>query len=120
MLGDVCDHRAKVLEIDEQPSVVVRYAECDRKHALLYVGQPQKPRKQVGTEIGNGRADGMPAFAVNIPEAHRISLHGKALGIDADALQPFFDVHVHFAGLAAAGKIALDVRQEHGDAEVGE
>ena len=118
VLGEIPEHGAQVLQIDEQHAVIVGHAEGDGQHAALHVGQPQQPRQQVGPHVGNGDAHGHAVAAKHIPQAHVATPRLPACGAQSGrALAHLLGV---VAGLGHASDVALHVSHEHGYAGLGE
>ena len=118
VFGEIPEHGAQILQIDEQHAVIVGHAEGDGQHAALHVGQPQQPRQQVGPHVGNGDAHGHAVAAKHIPQAHVATPRLPAVSAQGSrALAYFLGV---VAGLGHAGDIALHVSHEHGYAGLGE
>ena len=118
VVADVLEHRAQVLEIEQQQAVVVGHAEDDVQNAGLDLGQAEETTEERGTHFGNGDADRMALIAEDVPETGRIGLEGKIL--DAKALDTLGKAVAEHAGHAHAGQVALDVAEEYRDAHIGE
>ena len=71
VVADELQHRAQVLQVEQQQPVVVRDLEDEREHALLGRVQAEQPAEQQRPEVGNRRADRKPAAAEHVPEHDR-------------------------------------------------
>ncbi len=71
MLGDVAEHRAQVLEVEQQQPLLVGDAEGDIEHALLRLVEIQQPRQQQRPHLRDRRADRMALLAEQVPEHDR-------------------------------------------------
>ena len=118
MLGEIAEHGAQILQIDEQHAVIVGHAEGDGQHAALHVGQPQQPRQQVGPHVGNGDANGHAVAAEHIPQAHVATPRLPAVSAQGSRALAYFLGIV--ARLGHAGDVALHVSHEHRHAGLGE
>ena len=118
VVADVLEHRAQVLEIEQQQAVVVGHAENDVQNAGLDLGQAEETSQERRAHLGDGDADRVALLAENVPEAGGIGFEGKVL--DPEALDASGKVVVHHAGHAHAGEVSLDVAEEHRNAHVGE
>ena len=65
------EHRAQILEIEQQQPLVVGDAERDVEHAFLRVVEIEQPREQERPHLRHGRAHRMPFFAEQVPEHRR-------------------------------------------------
>ena len=118
ILGNEAQHGLQILQIQQQEAVFVGNAEGDVEDPCLGLVQAQDAGQEQRTHIADGGADRMAAFSVNIPEAGGIGLIFPALdGETGDALLHILRI---LAGGHHAAQIALDVREEHGHAHVGE
>ena len=68
VLADVLQHRAQILEVEQQEPRVVGNLEREVQNAFLRVVQLQQPGEQQRTQIGDRRSDRMPALAEHVPE----------------------------------------------------
>ena len=80
MFRQVAEHSAQVLQVDEQHAVVVGQTEGDGQHAALHVGEPQKPRQQLGPHVGNGDAHGNTRVVQHVPQTHIAASRLPAVG----------------------------------------
>ena len=119
VVPDKLKHRAKVFQIQKEQAVVIRHAEDDVQHAGLNLRQAEKTRKKRRTHRGDGYADRMAGLAEDIPEAGRKSTVLKIL-FQAEAGNPLPHVRGIHTGHAHAGKVPLDICEEHGHAHFGE
>ena len=114
VVGDIGKHGPKILEIEQQQALIVGHLEDQRQHAGLHIVEIEQPGEEQRPEVGHRGAHGMPLLAEQVPEDRGI---GAELVIaDAELCQPFLQLRCRLAGLADAGKIALHIGQEHGNA----
>ena len=118
VVADELEHRAQILQIQQQHAVVVGHLEHERQHALLGRVQVEQPAEQQRTDVGDGRADGEAALAEHVPERHRVRAP-RGLG-DAGRGEPLLELGRCRPGRGHAREIAFDVGQEHGNAELRE
>ncbi len=106
VIGDVGEHRAQILEIEDRKPLLVGDAEADVEHALLHLVEVHQPREQQWPHLGDGGAHRVTLSAEQVPEDHRelIGLVGEAerLGAADESL-------LGLAALRDPRKIALDV-----------
>ena len=109
VLGDQTEHRAQILQVDQQQALLVGDAEGDVEHALLHVVEVHQPRQQQRPHLGDGRADRMALFAEHVPEDR-----GELVGlvVDADLLRARDEEIARFAARGDAREVALDVGRE--------
>ena len=110
VLGDECEHRAQVLQVEQQQSLLVGDAERDVQHAFLDIVQVHQPRQQQRTHFRDGRAHRMALLAEQIPEDHREFVR---LVVEAELLGALDERFFRLADRRNAGEIALDVGGEH-------
>ena len=115
MIADVLQHRAEILEVEQQQAAVVGHLEDERQHARLRLVEIEDARQQQRTEIGDRRADRMTLFAEDVPEDGRACRVGR-LG-HADELEALEELGRRGAGLRDARQIAFDVGHEHRNAD---
>src|SRR5437764_4777604 len=60
------EHRAQILEVEQQPAVVIRDLEYDGEHAGLDIVEIQDAREQERSQIGNRGAQRMPLLAKSV------------------------------------------------------
>ena len=118
VVADVLEHRAQILEVEQQQAVIVRHAEDDVQHAGLDLGQAEETAEQRRAHFGDRDAHGVSLLAEDVPEAGGIGLEGEVL--DAEAADTLPEVLARVAGQTHAGQIALDVAEEDRNAHVGE
>ena len=87
------------------------------EHTLLRLVEAEHAAEEQRPHVGNRRAHGVAALAVEIPERHRAGLE-RDLG--RERLQALGDLRVGAARLGDAGEIALHVGHEHRHAGGGE
>ena len=104
MLADVLQHRAQVLEVEQQQPGVVGDLEREIQHAFLRVVQLQKPREQQRAQIGHRRANRVAALAEHVPEHDGAGFVAK---LDAERRGALRDLRVAAAGGGEPGQIAL-------------
>ena len=107
------EHRAQVLEVEQQQPLLVGDAEGDVEHAFLHVVEVQQPRQQQRPHLGDGGADRMALLAEQIPEHHRKFVR---LVVEAQLLGALDERLLGLADRGDAGEVALDVGGEHRDA----
>ena len=114
---DQPENGAQVLEVEQCQPLLVGDPERDVEHALLRVVELQEPRQQQRTHFGHRGADRMTLFAEHVPEHH-----GELVGLvrQAHAFGALDKGRFHLAGLADAGKVALDVGGKNRNAVGGE
>ena len=117
MLGEIAEHGAQVLEIEQQQPLLVGDAEADVEHALLHLVEVHQPREQQRPHLRDGGADRMALLAEQIPEHHR-----KFVGLvgEAEALGARDKRVLGLARFRDAGEIALDVGGKHRHARARE
>ena len=110
VLGQVAEHGAQVLEIEQQQPLLVGDAEADVEHALLDVVEVHQPRQQQRPHLRDGGAHRMALLAEQVPEDDR-----KLVGLvgEAEALGARDEGFLGLARLGHARQIALDVGGEH-------
>ena len=70
VVGDVLQHRAKVLQIEQQQTALVGNLENHVEDARLRVVQAEQTTEQQRPHLRYGRAHGMSVLAEHIPEHH--------------------------------------------------
>ena len=84
VLGDEAQHRAQVLEVEQQQALLVGDAERDVEHAFLHVVEVHQARQQQRTHLRDRGADRMALLAEHIPE------HGREfVGLIVEAHAPW-------------------------------
>ena len=74
VLGDIGQHRPKIVEVEQQQAFLVGDVEGDRQHPLLHVVEVQHPGHQQRSDFRYGRPDRVPLLPVQIPEHRRRGL----------------------------------------------
>ena len=118
VVADVLQHRAQVLQVEQQETVVVGDLEHERQHAFLRLVELEDPREQQRPEVGDRGADRVALLAEHIPENDRA--RGEIRRLLADRLQPGGELVGWRAGLAHPGQVAFHVGHEHRDANPGQ
>jgi len=116
MLGNKAEHRAQILEIEEQQPLVIGDAEADIEHALLHLVEVHETRQQKRPHLGDRRPNGMALLAEQIPEHNREPVH---LVVNAEALGASDKRLLGVALLGDTREVAFDIGSEDGDACVG-
>jgi len=115
VIADVLQHRAEVLEVEQQQAAVVGHFEDEGQHARLRVVEIEDARQQERPEIGDRRADRMTLFPEDVPEDRRACRIG-GLG-HPDEPEALEELGRRRAGLRDARQVAFDVGHEHRDAD---
>ncbi len=110
VFADVLDHRAQVLEIEQQQALVVGDLEHQLQDAGLGVVQVEQAGEEQRTHVGNGRADRDATLAEDVPEGDRVGVGGKAF--EAKILEARFQLRRDDTGGAHAGEIAFHISHE--------
>ncbi len=118
MVGHIGQHRAQVLQVNQQKSLVVSHLEDDIQHAGLDVVEPHQARKQLRTHVGDGGAHRVALLAEYIEELHRAALELRVF--NAEFRAALLDKAAHGAALADAGEVALHIGHETGNAGLAE
>ena len=114
VVADMLQHRAQVLQVEEQQPIVVRDLENDGEHALLdFIQSEHAPEKQ-RPHVRDRRAHRMSRFAEHIPEDHRAR---RALRRQLQLLAALVHFRVGAARFRKASEIAFDVGHEHRHAD---
>ena len=71
VVGDVLQHRAQILQIEQQQPAFIGDLENHVEHAFLRVVQIEQTPEQQRPHFRNGRAHRMSVFAKHIPEHDR-------------------------------------------------
>ncbi len=110
VLGDIAEHGAQILEVEQQQALLVGDAEGDVEHALLHVVEVHQARQQQRPDLRNGGADRMALLPEKVPEDHR-----KLVGlvVETDRLRARDECLLGLARFGDARQIALDVGGEH-------
>ena len=118
MFAHPVQHRAEILQVQQQQAMIVRDAEHRVEHAALGVIQLQQAGQKQRPHVGNRGAHWVPVLAEHVPERHRAA---PLLEIPESRLAnaPRHLVRC-LAGNADAGQIALHVRQKDRHANAGE
>ncbi|MCY1170766.1 hypothetical protein D9M73_108540 [compost metagenome] len=110
-------HRLQIVQVEQQQPVFVGDVKGDRQHAFLHLVQVHQTREQQRPHFGDGGANGMALFAIEIPE-----LHGR-IGIGPGVVANFLgacgkDVVILGSGRSGHGEarqIALHIGDEARD-----
>jgi hypothetical protein len=105
----VLQHRAQVLEVEQQQPLVVGDLEHEAEHACLRLVQAEHAPEKKRPHVGHGRAHRQPALAVDVPERHGAR---REIRFDFQSSKSFQHLGVGAARLADAGEIALHVGHE--------
>ena len=114
VVAHMLQHRAQVLQVEEQQSVVIRDLEDDREHALLDFIEPEHASQQERPHVRDRGAHRMSRFAEHVPEDHRAR---RALGGQLQLLAALVHFRVGAARFRKASEIAFDVGHEHRHAD---
>jgi hypothetical protein len=109
---------AQVVEVEQQPAVVVGELEHDFQHARLGIVEFEHAREQGRADLADRAAHRMAELAVQVPEDHRAGFAG--VSVDADFGDPRLQLVVAGARGGEAGDVALDVGHEHRHADARE
>ena len=121
VVAHVLQHRAQVLQVEQQQAVVVGDLEDHVQHAGLRLVQRQHARQQQRAHVGDGGAHRVALVLVVAEHVPQRARAGHGLGrLDAALLQHRRHLGGDAAGLADAGQVALDVGHEHRHAEAAE
>ena len=118
VLADELDHRAEVLEVEQQHSLLIRHAEHDVEHARLGFIELQLAGQKQWSHFGDRRADRMTGLAIDIPE--RNGARGESRFLKAELPEPFAHLGRLPSGLADAGEVAFHIRHENRHAQFAE
>ena len=106
VLGQIAEHRAQILQIEQQQALLVGDAEGDVEHALLHVVEVHHARQQQRPHLRDGGAHRMALLAEHVPEHRR-----EFVGLIVEA-EPLGAADQRLLGLADRGnarQVALDV-----------
>jgi hypothetical protein len=122
VVGDVLQHRAQVLEVEQQQAVVVGDLEDELEDAFLRLVEVEHAREQQRPHVAHRRADGMAGRRLvvgeHVPQRRRAGRRRRRL--DAALLQDRRHLRTDAARLGDAGQVALDVGHEHRNALAAE
>ena len=118
ILAHIDEHGTQVLEVNEQHILLVCDAEDQVQNPCLGIVELQHATQQQRAHLGHGGAHGVARLAKDIPEHHRAGARREVL--HAADRQAGIDLLVELAGLGQAAQIALDIRHEHGHAQLAE
>ncbi len=110
MLAEKIQHRAQVLQVQQQQALFVGNPERDIQHAFLDIVQIHQPRQQQRAHFRNGGADRVALFAEQVPEHRREAIRRIII---AQALGPRDERPFGFARRRDARQIAFHIRGEH-------
>ena len=79
VFGDVLQHRAKVLVIEQQLAIGIGDLKGEGEHALLNLVEVQQSSQQERAHLGDGCPHWMAFFAVDVPERDRAGGERAAL-----------------------------------------
>ena len=121
-LAAVDEHGLQVVEVEEQQPLLVGDVEGDGEHALLHLVEAHQPGEEQRPHLGDGGADRMALLAEQVPELDRIVGIGPVRIADLSGAGGKDVVRLRGggAGHRHAGKVALHVGDEDGDAGAGE
>ena len=88
VVADVLQHRAQVLEIEQQQAVVVGDLEDEGEHAGLRLVQAQHAREQQRPHLGDRGAHRMALLAEHVPEHDRAGLERDVFELQAARCAP--------------------------------
>ena len=110
MVGNKGQHRPKILQVEQQESLLVGDAEGDVQNTFLDLVQVQQSRQQQRSHFDDGRADRMTLLAEQIPEHD-----GEFVGFigEAEVLGALDECVFRVPDGSDTGQIALDVGREH-------
>ena len=100
ILGNICQDRTQVLEIDQAQAFILGNLESNCEVAFLGLSQAKHNRKDFWANLLDICAYLVAMCAVQIPEAHRIALWLKT--IELEVINAICDVLVHLARLRGA------------------
>jgi hypothetical protein len=121
VVAHVLQHRAQVLQVQQQQAVVVGDLEHHVQHAGLRLVQRQHARQQQRSHVRDGGAHRVALRPCRRTRPTGGARAGHGFGrVDAALLQHRRHLGRHAAGLADAGEVALDVGHEHRHAEFAE
>ena len=107
-------HRAQILEIQQQQPVLIGVAKHDLQHAFLRLVQVQQAGEQQGPHFGHRGADRVPVLAVQVPEHHRVI--GIGIVLHAQFPRPPFQLvsvlELGRSGHGDAGEVSLHIGHE--------
>ena len=109
--GGEVQQRSQVVDIQQQPAIVVGQLEHDVEHAGLGVVEFEHARQQRRADLGDCGAHRMAVLAEHVPEHRRAAFVGVA--VDADLRDACGDLLVAGTGHGKACDIALHIGQEH-------
>ena len=112
------EHRAQVLQVEQEPPFLVGDPERDVEAAFLRVRQVHQAREQQRAHLGDGGADRVPRLAEQIPQDDGELRVGIILEphVRRTLLQKVLDLARH----GEARQVALHVGAEDGHAGIGE
>ncbi len=110
VLGDVTQHLAQVLDVEQKEPVLVGHPEGDRQDARLDLVQAEDPAQQERAHLAHRRPDGVPLRAVDVPERHRAALEREIL--ELERLDPLRRLAGSLVRTRQAGQVAFDVGHE--------
>ena len=114
VVRDEPQHRPQVLQVEQQQPLVVGDPEGHVEHALLGVVELEEAGEEQRPHLRDGRADGVPLLAEEVPEDDRHPRR-RVVG-QAEGLDPLLDLGALATGLAEPRQVTLHVGEEHRDA----
>jgi len=118
VLTHVRQHRAQVLEVEQQHAVVIGDLEHQVEHAHLRVIEVQHAAQQQRAHVRYGGAHRVALLAKHIPQRGGAGLgRGQA---NTTVLQGGGQLAANLARLADAGQVTLDIGHEHRHANARE
>ncbi|EWS53394.1 hypothetical protein X551_03818 [Methylibium sp. T29] len=118
VVAHVLQHRAQVLQVQQQHAVVVGDLEHQRQHALLGLVEREHAAQQQRAHVGHGGAHRVALGAEHVPQGGRAGERGRQ--VQAAVLQHLGELVVHAAGLGDTGQVALHVGQKDRHADLRE
>ncbi len=117
-VGHVGQHRAQVLQVEDEQPALVSHAEHDVHHALLRLVQLQQARQQLRSHLTDGGTHGVSLLAEDVEETHGAGLELRIL--QPELRQAFLNEAAHLAHLRDAAEVAFHVGHETGHASLAE
>ena len=118
VVAGVLQHRAQVLEIEQEEAAVVGDLEDGREHARLRLVQLEHAPEEERPHLRDRRAQRVALLAEDVPEHHR----GRAVleALEAQRLHAFGDLRIAAARSGHAREVSLHVGHEDRDADRAE
>ena len=115
VVSDMLQHAAKILQVQEQQTVVVRDLEHQIQDARLGVVQIEHAGQQQRAHVGDGCPHRVTLFTENIPD--RGGACHRSRQIDSAVGQHLGHLLADVSGLADAGQVAFDIGHEYRHAD---